>query len=194
MNDRKKKERALVVGGSGWMGSYLVHQLKHCDEFESVLNVDVVPPRKDLTFLHDDTRFEKCDIRNSSKIKVIFETFKPTVVFHLASIVDLRSVPDPLAAEVNVKGTMNLLQEANRSKSCRYFIYTSSIDVVGGHFGIQNADESSPYPPNPSNMYKSSKGQAERLVLRANDPQTLCTVSLRPCVLFFVFFGLVLIQ
>ena len=177
-------ERALVVGGSGWMGSYLVYQLRCCsDEFEKVLNLDVVPPRADLKSLHEGT-YERCDIRNRREVQAIFESFRPTVVFHLASIVDLRSVPDPIAEEVNVKGTMNLLKESSRSKSCRCFVYTSSIDVVGGHFGIQNADESSPYPSNPSNMYKKSKGEAERQVLAANNPQNLCTVSLRPGHLF----------
>ena len=181
----EKKERALVVGGSGWMGSYLVYQLRCCsDEFEKVLNVDVVPPRADLKFLHAGTRYERCDIRNRREVQAIFRSFRPTVVFHLASIVDLRSVPDPIAEEVNVKGTMNLLKESSRSVSCRCFVYTSSIDVVGGHLGIQNADESSPYPSNPSNMYKKSKGEAERQVLAANDPQNLCTVSLRPGHLF----------
>jgi len=168
------------------MGSFLMHQLRCCsEEFEGVLNVDVVKPRDDLEYLHGDNGDRKiCDIRDINRLRYIFETFKPTVVFHLASIVDLRSVPDPVAAEVNIRGTENLVKEALRSMSCKYFVYTSSIDVVGGHWGISNADESSPYPSKPSNMYKSSKGEAERFVLAANDTQKLRTVSLRPGHLF----------
>ena len=98
-----------------------------------VLNVDVVPPRADQ-LLHSERH--SVAIYVIREVQAIFESFRPTVVFHLASIVDLRSVPDPLAEEVNVKGTMNLLKESSRSKSCRRFSYTFN-DAVGGHFGIQ---------------------------------------------------------
>lgn len=123
------------------------------------------------------------DISKRSEVRDLFESIRPDVIFHLASVVDLRSYPDQTVFDVNERGTKWLVDAAKRSATCSYFVYCASIDVVGGEFGVKDANESTPYPRRPSNAYKATKGAAERYVLKANGA-SLRTCSLRPGHLF----------
>lgn len=80
--------------------------------------------------------------------------------------------------QTNVVGTRNVVDACRRSGIGR-LIYTSSPSVVFDGRDMEGADETVPYPPHYRAAYPSTKAEAERLVLSANDP-SLATVSLRP--------------
>ena len=70
--------KILITGGSGFLGQYLNMELsKHHEIFTLYHQV----PRNCKDF-----NSEQVDICNSKKLEYIFESFKPDVVVHTASI------------------------------------------------------------------------------------------------------------
>lgn len=144
--------------------------------------VDIHPAIAPLQHLHEGVEYHCCDISDVADVNRMLNALNPTVVFHLASIIDLRVHPSRRIDRVNVGGTENIIAALRAAPaSCRRFlIYTSTIDVVSHTWGITAADESFPYADkDPSNAYKRTKIAAEKAVLRA-DCDGLRTVALRP--------------
>lgn len=131
--------RALVTGFSGFIGSHLSERL--LEEGFTVIGVDdfndfydpKIKERNISNFKNNkDFFFNKGDIRDKNLITVIFEKYKPEIVIHLAARAGVRpSLKNPiLYEEVNVLGTLNLL-EAARENNCRKFIFGSSSSIYG---------------------------------------------------------------
>ncbi|XP_047317439.1 3beta-hydroxysteroid-dehydrogenase/decarboxylase isoform X2 [Impatiens glandulifera] len=85
---------------------------------------------------------------------------------------------------VNVKGTQNVIDACVELKVKR-LIYTSSASVVfDGIHGINNVDESFPYPLKHNDTYSATKAEADALILKSNGINGLLTCSLRPSSIF----------
>lgn len=84
----------------------------------------------------------------------------------------------------NVDGT-RLLLEASKRFGVRAFVFTSSAGVAqkydGGFRDLINCDETAPTVEEEDGgmLYPRTKAAAERLVLAADDPASVRTVSLR---------------
>lgn len=122
--------RIIVTGGAGFIGSHVVdayilagHEVLVIDNL-STGNAENVNPA---------ARFEQIDIRDSEAVAKVFTSFRPHVVNHHAAQIDIRrSVADPLFdAEVNVLGSVNLMQQAVRSH-VEWFIFASSGGAIYG--------------------------------------------------------------
>ena len=70
MNKFLKSQKVIVTGGAGFLGSYVIRELRK-NGCENIF----IPRSKD------------CDLRNESAIKHMYEREKPTLVIHLAAIV-----------------------------------------------------------------------------------------------------------
>src|SRR5512138_1002783 len=110
----------LVTGGAGFIGSALVRALVE-DKSASVVNVDKLTYAANPASLADlalDPRyaFEQIDICDGAAVRRVLETYRPSVVLHLAaeSHVD-RSIDAPADfVQTNLVGTFTLLAEARR--------------------------------------------------------------------------------
>lgn len=200
----------LVIGGSGWTGSYIVNQLlQEAKEYDTsievhVMDIEVPVSREELRNLHEEIitpngpvsiankiTYHQCDITNSEEVVDKIKEINPNCVFHTASIVDLRKFPSHLLERVNIHGTFNILKglydllKSDR-ETYRFMVYTSSIDVVADKHGVSHANEETPYTEYPSNHYKGSKIVAETEVLRGNGDFCghLRTCALRPSHIF----------
>lgn len=128
--------RVLVTGAAGFIGSHLVDRL--LGEGEEVLGVDNLSSGR-LTNL-DDARgstmgkfsFHRVDITSTALAELV-KRQRPEVIFHLAAQVDVRkSVSDPVHdAEVNIMGTLNVLQAAVDAGT-RKVVFTSSGGCIYG--------------------------------------------------------------
>ncbi|MFQ5966371.1 MAG: NAD-dependent epimerase/dehydratase family protein [Acidimicrobiia bacterium] len=149
--------KAIVTGGAGFIGSNLVDRL--VDDGFSVLVIDDLSTGH-MSHLanarrHGGLSFHQLDIR-SQKIWTVFERFEPEVVFHLAAQAGVRpSVEDPLYdADVNVLGTLNVLEGARRSGASRV-VFASSGGAIYGDGGKLPAQEG--YAQHPDSPYGISK-------------------------------------
>ncbi|MDH5599302.1 MAG: GDP-mannose 4,6-dehydratase, partial [Cyclobacteriaceae bacterium] len=109
-----KKEKILITGGAGFIGSHVVRLFVQKHPEAEIVNLDALTYAGNLENLRDveespNYRFIKEDINNREAIQTLFEKEKFTGVIHLAaeSHVD-RSIKDPLAfIQTNVFGTVN---------------------------------------------------------------------------------------
>ena len=92
--------RVLVTGGSGFIGTNLVHEYKSAGIV--VTNLDVAPPRNPA----DRDAWTSADLTRPEELVDVFRTCRPTHVIHLGARTDLdgRSVEDYSA---NVRGVEN---------------------------------------------------------------------------------------
>ncbi len=131
--------KVLLTGGAGFIGSHLAEAL--LGEGHSVVIVDnfndYYSPRlkeKNLEGLEAADRLEvvRVDIRDRAGIEGLFSLHGFPTVIHLAARAGVRpSLADPLLyQDVNVSGTLNLLEAARRGGTGK-FIFASSSSVYG---------------------------------------------------------------
>jgi len=157
-----------VIGGSGFVGSFLIEELK---EFE-VSNLDKNPS----PFFNEITTIG--DIRN--KEDLIFSKEVNTVILLAAEHRDDVS-PISLYYDVNVQGTKNVLRAMDKS-GVKNLIFTSSVAIYG--LNKENPDEN--HDQDPFNHYGKSKLEAELVIKEwyENDPTNKSVTILRPTVIF----------
>ena len=130
--------KVLVTGGAGFIGSHTVDRLVL--EGHEVVVVDNLSTGKRRN-INRAARFYKIDIQNR-RLERVFRNERPSVVMHLAAQMDVRkSVEDPiLDAQVNVLGTLNLLQQAVKY-GARKVIFSSSGGAIYGEQEVFPASE-----------------------------------------------------
>jgi len=138
----------LVTGGAGFIGSHLCKKLLKSnqrvfciDEFNDYYDPKI--KRNNIAPFLDNKNFTllEGDIRNYSFLKKNFKDYCFKEIIHLAARAGVRpSIQDPiLYAEVNVRGTINLLE---LSKECEVenFIFGSSSSVYGNNKKVPFAE------------------------------------------------------
>ncbi len=162
--------KALVTGGGGFLGRYIVEQL--------VARGDTVTSYsrgayRDLEALGVTTRCG--DLRDRQAVMAACAGCD--IVFHVAALPGIWG-PWSTFHEINTLGTQHVLD------GCRYHgvgrcVFSSSPSVTFDGKPQRNVDESAAYPKRWLCHYPHTKALAEQLVLQAND-DTLATCALRP--------------
>lgn len=161
--------KILVTGGAGFIGSNFIRYILENTSY-SVVNADSLTYAGNLENLEgtiDGERhvFIKADITDAAAMKEIFEKhrFSGVINFAAESHVD-RSILDPgVFIETNVKGTLNLLQNALNSKVGRFL--QISTDEVYGELDEAEMPFTEDSPLKPNSPYAASKASADMLVL-----------------------------
>lgn len=128
-----RKSVVLITGAGGEIGHGLIERLVR-DGGSSIITLDLNPLGPDLAplvareFIGSIT-----DVRLLDRILAEFEV---DTVYHLAALLSTRSEFTPVAAhQVNVEGTLNLLEFAQREAESHgrpvLFLYPSSIAAYG---------------------------------------------------------------
>jgi len=162
---------ALVTGGGGFLGRYIVEQLVQRGDRVRVLSRRRYP---ELDILGVESR--EGDIRDAASVSAACEGME--TVFHTAAVPGVWG-PWSLYYETNTRGSENVLTSCRRAGVSR-LVYTSSPSVVYDGRPHEGADETLPYPTKFPCHYPHSKALAEQMVLRANGSDGLATVALRP--------------
>lgn len=167
--------RALVTGGSGFIGSHLVHDLLRRGYDVRVLDNFSTGSRANLTTVVKDIELVEGDLRSYERVHRSVRGCD--LVFHQGALPSVpRSIEDPLtSSEINVGGTLNVLLTA-RDESVQRVIFASSSSVYGDAPGLPRVET---MPVSPSAPYAVSKLAAEQYALSFYRVYGLETVALR---------------
>ena len=185
-----KKNLILVTGGAGFIGSHLIERLLEegyeivcLDNFNDYYDPEI--KRNNIKPYLREKRFNliEADIRDKDTLKKIFEKYKPQKVIHLAAQAGVRlSLKQPnLYVDVNVNGTLNLL-ELSKAYKITNFVFGSSSSIYGATKEIPFSEEGKLKPISP---YGVSKRTGELLCSTYNHLYNLSVTVLR----FFTVYG-----
>jgi UDP-glucose 4-epimerase len=173
--------KALVTGGAGFIGSHLVERL--VKEGVSVRVVDnfSTGKRENLAALAGKVDIVEADVRDAWQVKELAAGCD--VIFHEAAIVSVPySVEHPQEThDVNLQGTLNLLEAARHAKT-RRLVFASSAAVYGDAPGLPKHEGMLPTPIAPYGLEKLTSEHYLSIFARLYGVET---VSLR----YFNVFG-----
>lgn len=173
--------RWLVTGGAGFIGSHLVEALVARGERVRVLDNFSTGRWENLSAVRDRIEVIEGDIRDPLAVRQAMDGVER--VAHLAAVVSVeRSLQSPQETmEVNVGGTLNLLEAARQAGVSR-FLFASSAAIYGDHAELPLRED---LPPRPLSPYAASKVAGEALCHAYRAAYGLPTVVLR----FFNIYG-----
>lgn len=153
--------RALITGGSGFVGLHLVQFLRKCTSHIAVLASSEPAERR------HEVEYFVADIRDEERVCSVVKETKPDQIFHLAAISNInvaRKFPR-LTFEVNVLGTYNVLRAATEVDYPIALLNVSTSQVYAR--SLDRLSEASPIAP--ENPYAASKAMAELLVYQCRE-------------------------
>jgi UDP-glucose 4-epimerase len=158
--------RVLVTGGAGYIGSHTCVELLNAGNevfvIDNLCNGHEEALKRIRGITHRELQFMNADIRDSSALDEIFNTFNPDAVIHFAGLKAVgESVSDPVNYyDVNVGGSVSLLRAMSKA-GCNNIIFSSSATVYGKPEYLPYDEE---HPTNPVNPYGRSKLMIENII------------------------------
>ncbi|NOY52980.1 MAG: NAD-dependent epimerase/dehydratase family protein [Deltaproteobacteria bacterium] len=131
--------RVLVTGGAGFIGSTLVDRLLErgdsvicLDSFDDFYDPSIKRCNLEMVSNHPGFTLLTGDIRDNAVMKKVMDDLSFDAVIHTAARAGVRpSIEQPaLYEDVNIKGTMNLLELARQVQPAN-FVFLSSSSVYG---------------------------------------------------------------
>lgn len=196
------KKTALVTGGCGFVGSNVAARLLRdgwkVTVFDSLArhgapeNLKWLQAQGGAAFVHGD-------IRNAHDVARVIGNAKPTAIFHLAGQVAMTtSMENPRRDfEINVLGSINVLEAVRQHKLNPAIVYSSSNKVYGDLAGLKLKEQKLRYssPSHPRGVdesapldfqtpYGCSKGAADQYMLDFSRCYGLNTVVFRHSTIF----------
>jgi UDP-glucose 4-epimerase len=180
--------KILITGGAGFIGSHLAVGLARLDHDVTILDnldpyyaVDIKRKNLDIVLKSGNCRFVEGDILDQEKLGSLVK--EAEYVYHEAAQPGVRaSVENPHKPnEVNVRGTLNVLEAARKSDVNR--VINASSSSVYGKVEYLPFDEK--HPTQPLAPYGVSKLVAEHYCRVYHELFGLPTVSLR----YFTVYG-----
>ena len=151
--------RILITGGAGFIGTSLIPKLLAEGHEVTVFDIllhggnPLIPFFKNKKF-----KFIRGDIRNKADLKKAVSG--KDAIIHLAALVGFpvcRMNPE-VARQVNVDGTINLIEVCNKKQVILY-------GSTGSNYGTIDGICTEETPLNPLSLYGETKTNAERLLL-----------------------------
>jgi UDP-glucose 4-epimerase len=166
-------KKVLVTGGTGFIGSNVVDLLVKRAYDVTIIDNLVTGYQKNLEDIINEVNIVEGDIRDKDLVNKQVE--KVDGIFHLAAIVgNIKSIENPVEdAEVNVIGTLNLLNAAKEHEISK-FVFSSS-GAIFGEVCYLPVDEK--HPAEPDSPYGVTKLASEKHCLcysRLYDMNIVC--------------------
>lgn len=164
-----KYQRVLVTGGSGRLGSYVVDAL--LGDYD-VRVLDLAPPKQDVETIIGSVD----DQEDATKAMQDVDA-----VIHLANLDAGVRVPESEFIRINVGGTWNVLDAAEKA-GVKRFVYASSYNATGfsKNFPPQYLPVDVHHPTNPVHAYGISKVLVEEMCRAFSRRSDMTVVCLRP--------------
>jgi len=149
--------RVLVTGGAGFIGSHLTDAfLDRGDEVSVVDDLSAGSAAR----LDERAMLHKQNIIDAGQLAALAEEIRPELICHLAAQIDVRaSVVGPADdAQVNVVGTVNVLEAARRADA-RVLLCSTGGALYGRDAPIPSLESVLPLPESPYGIAKSCAEQ-----------------------------------
>lgn len=148
-----KGKKVLVTGISGFIGSNLARRLV---DLGAIVSGIVVSSNLDNQDILSKCNIYIGDICDYNLVRQVISSNEIEMVFHLAAYSIVRiSALDPMSAyDVNVKGTVTLLEACRSVGICKKIIVASSDKAYGDHDELPYIET---FPLQPKNIYDVSK-------------------------------------
>ena len=170
--EAREENSVLVTGGRGFIGRALVKLIQR--EGYSVISLDRVPVADAAETGCEEIHLDLTDV---AQLRSVFERQRIRKIVHLATILPTAAQRNPVrATEVNVQGSLNLLELAREFK-IRRFVFGSSLSVYGTYGAGQPISEADRAAP--EDLYGAAKLYVENLGRAYSECHGLEFVSLR---------------
>jgi nucleoside-diphosphate-sugar epimerase len=171
----------LVTGGAGFIGSNIAEKLVEQGERVVIIDDLSTGSEENIRHVRGDVEFLEGDIRNAALVRKALKGVSR--VIHQAALASVpRSIENPvLVNDVNVGGTVVMLEESRRA-GVDVFVYAASSSAYGDTEILPKREEMLPQPLSP---YAVSKLTGEYYCSVYSRAYGLPTLSLR----YFNIFG-----
>jgi nucleoside-diphosphate-sugar epimerase len=151
------KDKILVIGANGQLGSELTGALRERFGEANVIATDISPANAQL---EGRGPFEKLDIMDRARLGELAQQHQITQIYHLAAVLSATGEQKPkLAWDLNMDGLLNVLELAVERKLHKVY-WPSSIAVFGPTTPRHHTPQHTIMEPN--TVYGFSKQAGER--------------------------------
>jgi UDP-glucose 4-epimerase len=170
------EKTTIITGGAGFIGSHVVDALL-ADGHTAVVVDDL--STGEASRVSSNASLEVVDITDKPLLDRVFDSAAPSAVIHLAAQSSVtRSVADPQRdAEVNVLGTLNVLEAATRHRAPVVFSSTGGA-LYGDRAPLPTPEDA---PPAPISPYGASKWAGEAYLVTWREatgvPHAVCRLG-----------------
>ena len=165
------KKLISITGGTGHLGINLIKAL-----LEQEYSVKALIRHSSHPILHPNLSWIQGDLNNLKALSQL--TDQSDAIIHCASAISVGEMDHDLIAEINIKGTQNLV-EACLNKTIR-FIYISSSTATEDPLNNEVFDENRPYRTNKRFFYAWTKAQSEIHLRQHIEKNNLDALIIRP--------------
>jgi GDP-4-dehydro-6-deoxy-D-mannose reductase len=163
---------ALIIGASGFVGNYLVKELKRN-------NVNVCCSDITKNIYDDDVEFYNIDLTDKCSITNVLKCTKPDYIINLAALssVKLSWGTPKKTFNINTIGTINLLESIKELNLNSRVLLIGSSEEYGKIKGVEKVSEE--YPLDAMNPYGISKIAQEKIAFMYSNIYNMDLVMVR---------------
>ncbi len=174
-----KNSKILVIGGAGFIGSFVVAELLKEEVAEVIVYDNFARGKKE--YLSESLKDKRCkifpiggDIREIDILNTAMQGVDYVICLSAMWLLHCKDYPRT-AFEVNIAGTFNVL-EACVKNNIKKLIWSSSASVYGDAVQLPMTEE---HPFNNKNFYGATKIAGEAMATAFNDRYGLKVIGLR---------------
>jgi len=175
--------KILVTGANGFVGKYLLSKIQSAfGATAQIASWDVLQQLSRVSSCScDQVIWSNVDVTNAQKVAIAVQQFLPTHVIHLAAISHVpTSLKQPQKTwDVNVLGTLHLMEAVKKYCPQCLVVYVSSSEIYGSSFKGSQQGLTEDALLQPRNHYAASKAAADLMVGQYVE-QGMVAIRLRP--------------
>ena len=156
--------KILITGAAGFVGAYAIRELA---ESGSEIHAAILPQEQLAADLLPLCTVHHFDLLDAEGVRALLSEIQPDGILHLAaqSSVALSWKQPQLTADLNIKGTLNLLEAARSLPAMPRILLIGSAEEYGRITAEQETEirVQEETPLHPVNIYAATKAAAEQL-------------------------------